>query len=319
MPSFNRTNAPDVYDTRPLWMSMLVYAQNPKSYTQLFYVSNEKAAHVDIIEFSALGRFRVKPEGTPITYDIPVQGQRRRVTHSTFALGTAMTHEAISDAQTSANGIAALDRQSDGLTRSQLHHEESLNWDLIRGSFTTTLGIDGVAVISTSHPYLKPPTPGAVRSNRLDPHLPVSYEGVEAMSIIFLNQQSTEGHFIGNDLDYGYLVVHTNKKYVAANIVDAKGRPGTTNLNDTNQVSRLGLSIVASPYLGSTPTEFEAWWLMGKKGSKTDPGNGWVYNSRETFRIRNSVDSDTGDKKWGGWYRGSAYNRQWENNAGSSL
>lgn len=318
MATLNRGQIPDVIDTRPLWISFLVWKQNPKSYTEIFYVSKESAAHVDILEFSSLGRFQTKPEGTPVVYDIPVQGLRRRVVHSTYALGTAMTHEAVSDAQTSSNGVAVLDRQSAGLTRSQLDHEERLNWDLLRASFTTATSIDGVAIISTSHGMLKPPTPGATRSNRLSPHVPLSYEGVEAASAIFLNQQSNEGHFIGNDLEGSAIVCHTNKKFVAGNIIDAKGRPETTNTYDTNQVAKLGLKVVASPYLGTTAAEFETWWIVGKKGSNSEPGNGFVFNSRETFRISNSTDADTGDRKWRGWYRGSSYNRQWESNVGST-
>lgn len=318
MPSFNRGQAPDIYDTRPLWISFLVWKQNKKSYTEVFYVSNENAAHVDILEFSSLGRFQAKPEGTPVVYDIPTQGRRRRVVHSTYALGTAMTHEAASDAQTSSNNIAVLDRQSAGLTRSQLDHEERLNWDQFRASFTTATSIDGVAVVSTAHGMLKPPTVGATRSNRLDPHVALSYEGVEALSIIFLNQTSNEGHFIGNDLEGAYIVSHSNKKFIVGNILDAKGRPGTLAPNDTNQISKLSLSSVASPYLGTTAAEFETWWIVGRKGNSSEPGNGFVFNNRESGRISNNTDPDTGDRKWRMWYRGSSYNRQWEGVAGSA-
>lgn len=312
MPVLNRGQIPDIIDTRPLWISFLMWKQNPKSYTEIFYVSNESDAHVDILEFSGLGRFQLKEEGTPVVYDIPVQGLRRRVVHSTFALGTAMTREAIADAK-----YNVLDRQSAALIRSQLDHEERLAWDLLRGSFTTSLSIDGVAIVSSSHGMLKPTTPGQTRSNRMTPFIPLSYEGLEALSLIFLNQIDNQGHFIGENLSTSAVVAHTNKTHVLNNILDAKGRPGTTNTYDTNQISRMGLKPVTSPYLGTTAAEFEAYWIVGGKGSNTETGNGLTFNSRETYRMTNSTDLDTGDRKWRGDYRASVHSRGWEKTAGT--
>lgn len=312
MPVLNRGQIPDIIDTRPLWISFFMWKQNPKSYTEIFYVSNEEDAHVDILEFSGLGRFQLKEEGTPVVYDIPVQGLRRRVVHSTFALGTAATHESVKDAK-----YNVIDKQSAALTRSQLDHEERLAWDLLRGAFTTSLSIDGVAIVSSAHGMLKPTTPGQTRSNRMTPFIPLSYEGLEAMTLIFLNQISNEGHFIGNDLNGSSIVCHTNKTHIANNIIDAKGRPGTTNTFDTNQIARMNLKVVASPYLGSTAAEFEAYFLAGPKGSSMETGNGLTFNSRETARITNSTDPDTGDRKWREWYRASTHSRGWEEMAGT--
>jgi len=309
MPALNRGSIPDVVDTRPLWLSFLLWKQNPKSYTALFYVSKESDAHVDIMEFSGLGQFQAKPEGTAVVYDIPVQGRRRRVVHSTYALGTAATHEAVADAK-----FNVIDRQTEALTRSQIDHEERLAWALIDASFTTGLSIDAVAIISTAHTMLKPRTVGQTLSNRLDPHIPVSYEGLEAASVMFLEQQSNEGHQIGQTLKGARVVCKSSKVHIANNIIDAKGRPGTTNTFDTNQIAKMSLSVEASPYL----TSAEAWWLMGAKGSSGSPGSGFVFNNRESFRITNSTDADTGDRKWRGWYRASVYNREWRENIGST-
>ena len=306
MPVLNRGAIPDIIDTRPLWLSFLLWKQNPKSYTALFFVSKEEDAHVDIIEFSGLGRFQTKPEGTPVTYDIPVQGRRRRVVHSTYALGTAMTREAVDDAK-----FNVLDRQSEALSRSQLDHEERLAWALLDASFTTGLSIDGTPIISTSHVALKT---GAVQSNQLSPHIPLSYEGLEAASVRFLQQQSNEGHFIGQNLKGATIVANVTKVHIANNIVEAKGRPGTTNTFDTNQIAKQGLSVEVSPYL----TSAEAWWLMGAKGTKGSPGNGFTFNNRAPYRMTNSTDADTGDRKWRGDYRASVFNREWRENVGST-
>lgn len=307
MAVLNRSQIPDVIDTRPLWISFLVWSQNKKSYTEIFRTKKESDAHVDIMEFSGLGRFALKPEGTPVTFDIPVQGVRRRVTHATYALGTAMTHEALEDAK-----FNVLDRQSEALQRSQLDHEERLAWshidDLYAG--TTHTGIDGAAVITTAHTALKT---GETLSNQVTPFLPVSIEALESATVIFLTQRSNEGHQIGNDLKGAMWATHTQNTHIVNTVLNTTGRPGT-DLNDINTVTNMGIRPVLSPYRTST----SSWELMGAKGTDSKPGNGFVFNSREGYRLSNNVDADTGDRKWRGRYRASTMNTEWREVVGST-
>lgn len=306
MPTFTSGQAPDIIDTRPLWLAFLKFRQNPESFKEVFAVEKANAAHVDLARFSGLGRFQTKPEGVPVAYDVPVQGARMRVTHSTYALGTAMTHEAVEDAR-----FDVLDRQTEALTRSAVDHRERLAWGLLDDSFAgaTHVTTDGLSIVNTAHLMLKPPTAGQTLSNQITPFVPLSTEGLESAVITLKTQLSEEGHQIGQDLPPRKLVVPTELIHVANNVIDAKGRPDSTNTYDINTISRFGISVVDSPYL----TDEQAWWLTSDK-EKT----GLVWNEREALSMSNNTDADTGDRKWRKWYRASVMCRQWQGIVGTT-
>jgi hypothetical protein len=306
MPTFNSGMAPDIFDTRPLWLSFLAFRQNPESFRELATVKKADAGHIDLARFSGLGRFQTKQEGVPVSYDIPVQGARMRITHSTYGLGTAMTKEAVDDAR-----FDVLDRQTEALSRSALDHRERLFWDLLNDAFAaaTHVTIDGLAICSTAHTMLKPPTAGQTLSNRIAPFVPLSTEGLETAIITLKTQLSEEGHQIGQGLPPRKLVVPTELIHVANNVLDAKGRPGTTNTYDINTISRFGITAVDSPYL----TEEQTWWLMSDKEK-----NGLVWNDRQSYTISNNTDADTGDRKWRATYRASVMCKEWQGIVGTT-
>src|SRR3990167_478498 len=306
MPVFNSGMAPDIFDTRPLMLAFLKFRQNPESFRELATVRKANAGHVDLARFSGLGRFQVKEEGVPVSYDIPVQGDRRRVTHATYALGTAMTHEAVEDAR-----FDVLDRQTEALARSALDHRERLFWDLLNDAFagSTHTTLDALAICHTAHTMLKPTTAGQTLSNRLTPFVPLSTEGLESMGIIFSTQLSEEGHQIGGSLKPKVLVVHAELEYVADNVLDAKGRPGTTNTYDVNTIAKHGLKVVASPHL----TEEQTYYLTAGKDQ-----SGLVWNDRQGYTMSNNVDADTGDRKWRALYRASVHCEEWRGIVGTT-
>lgn len=306
MAVFTRGQAPTVYDSRPVWMAFLAFQQNPESFRRVVRVMPSDKAFEDIARFSGLGRFQLKPEGQPVAYDIPVQGARRRVVHATYGLGTAMTREAKKDAR-----FDVLDRQTEALRRSGTDHRERLAWDLYDDSFAGArhTSIDAVAICSTAHDMLKPTTPGQTRSNRIDPFVPLSTEGLEAAIIILKTQISEEGHQIGQDLPPRMLICHTDNVHVANNVLEARGRPGTTNYHDINTISRFGIEPVDSPYLSSS----QAWWLSSDLES-----NGMVWNERESLTMSNNTDADTGDSKWRMMYRASVHSRRFEGIVGTT-
>lgn len=295
----NSQQIPDIIDSRPLEVMFHFYDQNPKSYTAIFETRNITKAFVDNIRFSGLGRFVTKEEGGAVTYDIPVQGERFRTTVGTFALGTQFTMEAMMDAQ-----FPVLDQQVNSLAMSQLDHEERLAWSAIADAFagaTTGLGIDGVSVVNTAHPLLKPPTPSiTTTSNQLSPGAPLGTETLEAMLIIFTNQISDEGHHIGKSLKPRWLVIPTSLMHVADTILGTEKRPGG-NLNDKNTLTKFGIESVASPYLNDIDTD--DFHLMASA-----PQNGWRFYSRLEPELTRSIDPETGNRKMREWYRANVGN-----------
>ena len=301
-------NYPDIIDSRPLRTFQMVNAQNPKSYTSLFTVVPVGKAFVDNIRFSGLGRFKTKLEGAAVQYDTPVQGQRMRTTMATFALGTQFTMEAIEDAQ-----FNVLERQVEALSRSQIDHEERLAWGGWSDSFdgnSTGIGIDNVSVISTVHPLLKPPTAAiTTTSNELAPGAALSTTSLEAMLIIMSTQISEEGHQIGASLVPRFLVVPSSLMHVAHTVLDTVGRPGG-DLNDINTLSRFNMQPIVSPYLDDVDTN--DFWI-----SAADTG--WEWYNRMSAEMTQSVDAETGNRKWRMWYRANIANVKHLNTVGSQV
>ena len=296
MAILNSQQIPDIVDSKPFEIFMMTHRQNPLSYTQLFQTKTVTRGHVDTLRFSGVGRFLTKNEGTPVQYDVPVQGQSTRTTISTFALGVQMTMEAQMDAQ-----FDVLDRQVEGLTRSRIDHEERLNWGLIGDMFdgsSTGIGLDGLSIVNTAHTLLKPPTAAlATQSNELSPGAPLDIDSLEAMLIIGETQLSEEGHQVGKSLRFRYLVVPSSLMHIAWTLLNTTGRPGG-DLNDANTLTKYNMVPVSSPYLNDIDTSDFS--IMAEKGQ-----NGLTYLSRMRATMSRSVDADTGNRKLRQMYRGN--------------
>lgn len=290
---------PDIVDSKPFTIFMLTNRQNPKSYPELFRTKTLTRGHEDNLRFSGVGRFVTKAEGTPVTYDVPVQGQPTRTTVSTFGLGVQSTMEAQMDAQ-----FNVLDRQVEGLTRSQIDHEERLSWGAIGDMFdgnSTGVGLDGLSVVNTAHTLLKPPTASlTTQSNELSPGAPLDIDSLEAALIIGETQVSEEGHQIGKSVKFTKLVVPSSLMHVAWSLLNTTGRPGG-NLNDPNTLTKYGMVPVSSPYLNDIDTN--DWSIMAGPGM-----NGWVFYSRMRSTMSRSIDAETGNRKMRVVYRANVAN-----------
>lgn len=294
MPILHSNQIPDILDSRPLEIFFLTNEQNPKSYPQLFRTKSITRAFEDNLRFSGVGRFITKPEGQAVQYDTPVQGQRTRTTVGTYALGVQMSMEAQMDAQ-----FDVLDRQVEGLTRSQIDHEERLAWGAVGDMFdglSTGVGLDGLSVVSTAHPLLKPPTPAiTTQSNELSPGAPLDITSLEAALILGETQLSEEGHQIGQSYRYRYLVVPSTLMHVAWTLLNTTKRPGG-DLNDSNTLTKYNMTPLSSPYLNDIDTS--DWSIQSEAGR-----NGWVFYSRMKPTFSRSIDSETGNRKIRQMYR----------------
>lgn len=85
-----------------LWPGMEVIwgldaKEYPAQYTDLFEVRKSSKNREELMSYVGTGLLSVKPQGQPIDFDSMRQGFRTRVSHVTYALGFAITHEAIAD------------------------------------------------------------------------------------------------------------------------------------------------------------------------------------------------------------------------------
>jgi hypothetical protein len=283
------------------------YALLPTIYDQLLNIVPSTRAMEDTFQVAGVGTFVLKPEGTPINYDDPVQSLRKRVVHSTYSLGFRVTMEMQDDDQ---HGIIA--KMPGDLGTSARDHKERLGHEIFNDAFAgaTYTGIpDGanarLALCAATHTLLKT---GATASNLLAPAVALTVSGLEAAVTNFRLTVDENGRQIV--LQPRTVFTHPNEEFNAAQILDSSQEPFTGD-NQINSVqgSRLGLTHLQSPYL----TDTDNWFLMADKSQHSLK---W-YNRMELTFDRSKA-SQTKDSLYDAMYRASVTFDDWRGIVGSA-
>ncbi len=278
------------------------FNQFPMRYTEINDMQTSQRAFEEAWEVSGLGPFALKAEGTPIPYDDPVQGNRTRVTHSTYALGTRQTMEAREDDRWDVMEAAVR-----ALARSERHSLEVLGHAVLNDAFAgaTYTGLDGVALCSAAHTSLKG---GGTRSNLVSPFVALSHAGLEAATNIARTQTDNQGHFV--PFNPTQLIVHPNNRHEAYRILESEFQPGSAD-NDVNTMrsSLTGMRAIDTPYLTDTGD-----WFLRQAMDRMGP----IFFTRKAGTPGSGVDMDTGDFKFTRHYRASVVTFRWENVIGAN-
>jgi len=284
------------------WVSFILFNEYKRidlQYTKLFKVESSDKAFEDAFKVAGLGTFVLKAEGSPITYDDPVQGPRRRITHSTYALGFRCTEEMMDDDQ---HGIVS--QMPKDLGDSLRDHQEQVAaqiWNLafVATSFTT---MDAQALCADTHVELRT---GNTVSNELTPGVALSHDGIESMLIQIHTTNNDQGRPIS--LTPKKLIVHPNNFYNARRLLESTQQPGSTE-NDINTLNRLGVEIVSYRYLTNT-----APWFIQSDEHKL------IWYNRKKPKMDSSTDAQTKDKLFDLRYRASVAPWDWFGVNGSTL
>lgn len=274
----NRALTPELLDVRDsVWTVFFKrLTQIQPQYSQVAKMETSNKAFEDTFKVAGLGTFQIKPEGHPISYDDPVQGPRKRVTHTTFALGFRVTEEARDDDQ---HGI--IRRMPEDLADSSLDHDEQIFWNVFNTAFVNTnfTTLDGQPLCDTAHVNLKT---GTTQTNELNPGVALSHAGLEdAMTILrtTLNDQDRP-----IQLNPQKLLVHPEDEWEAQRILETEFQPGG-DMNDINTMmsSRTGLMPMAVRYF----TDTDNWFITCSEHTIT-----W-YTRKE---LANDTNMDTQTK-----------------------
>ena len=306
MSTIFRSTLPDVYIAHLAELFWKTHDEHPTLYTKVARVMPSTKGYEDWFEMAGLGQFRLKPEGTPISTDAPVQGSRRRVTHSTFALAARRTLEAMADKR-----YDVIDQIPKDLAASGREHQELLFWSLLDNGFTTTVHvtIDGLALYSTAHPILKPKDPtAATASNRANPGIALGTAGLEAGITAMKLTKSREDRF--TPIEPKWLVYNPQQDHFAYQLLNAE-KEVLTNENQPNTVSRsrTGIQPLAVPWL----TDQEDWHLLADKSQHK-----LTYWNRMDLTYDTGTDMYTKDEVDDAMYRASVAPMDWRGVYGSS-
>ncbi len=270
----------------------------------MFETKPSKKAYEDRLRIAGLGTFQVKPEGTPVAFSDPIEGTRRRVIHSSYALGFRVTKESFADDQWD-----IIQQMPADLGDSGRDHQERIAWDLINDGFAGNrhTGLDGLSLFNTAHTRLRPEL--GTQSNSLSPAVQLSQTGLETIMTLAMTTQSEEGRYV--DLDQSLLVIEPTEAHNAFVLLDTAKKPGSSDSDSSTVVStRSGLTALATPFKTAT----RSWSVHARPGK-----NSLQWNSREDMDFDRAKDADTFDMKFYGFYRASVQFSEWRNNWGSNF
>lgn len=280
--AWTRGLTPELYEKVSARLVYQTFEQQKQHYPDIFNIDSTDMAFVDSFGMAGFGLFSLKPEGTAVNFDDPVQGDRKREVALTFALGFRWTDEAQEDEQ-----YGMLSKFTADLGMSANYSQDLYAFTMVNDLFTgaTFLGNpegDGTrrALISTAHVPLR--NPGTTQSNRLNPGVALSEAGLQSAILLFRLTQSEEERYVNNEPDQ--LVVHEENEFLAHKLLESE-KVIDSNDNTINYVARLGIRIKRAPLI----TDTDSWFIQGKKHDMR-------WTNRRKLSSRSGTDTLTGDK-----------------------
>lgn len=252
------------------------YEMIPTQWSEVFDKGSSKMALERTSMVRYLGPAALKNDGGATTFDNGA-GDRfiYNQVHQQIGLGYSITSNAIADNlyKTQFNPMNL------GLTDSFAQTKEILGANVLNTAqtFNASVGGDGVALCSVSHPF-----DGGNNANTFSVQLDLNEGSLESATIAIRNFKSQAGLKIfarGRKL-----IVPKELEYTASRILFSELRPNTAN-NDINALRQQGAlpeGFVTSDFLTST----FAWFIRTDK-------TGLNYLEREPFEIDMQVDPIT--------------------------
>jgi len=271
----------------------------PTFFTRIFNIETSSRAFEDMLRAAGLGTMVLKPEGTPVSYDDPVQGARVRTVFLTFALGFRVTMEMSEDEE-----YRVIARMPEELADSTADHRERVAHEVLNTAFVTTsfTGLDGAALCG-NHTNLKT---GTVQSNSLTPAVGLSVSAMQSLLTAFETFTNESDRFVA--MRPATLLVPPALHYAAAEILKSQERPDTTDrATNTVSTSQTGVDYISDLYL----TDPDNYFLIAAKGQ-----HDLTWWNRKSPTKAMSVDTDTYDMKWNIHYRAQAAFYDWRGTMG---
>lgn len=245
--------------------------------------------YFDDLQVASLGTFGEKPEGQPIQYDIPVEGNTVRYTPYTFGLGFRITEEMQED-----DLYGVMVKMTRQLSMAAMHQMEVQAHRLLNNAFATAggtghtaAGFDALALCSTAHLLLR----GGTRANRAATDLDLSVTAIEQAIDLFETWVNHSN--MPTPMKPNLLIIPPQLKWVAKEITESELKPYTGN-NEINPLGGEGLRYMVCHYL----TDADSWFLLSPKAQHDL--NVWM---RREPRFAVGDDFDTGDAKAKGTFR----------------
>lgn len=269
---------------KALWPGMRAfwgrqYSEHPQEWSQIFDTESSEKAYEEDAEVTGFGLAPIKTQGGAVSYDTETQGQTKRYTHVTYALGYIVTRDEMDD-----NLYEVVSkRRIKALAFSIRQTEEIVGANVLNRAFNSSYtGGDSKELCATDHP-----TVDGTQSNELATAADLSEASLEDLIIQIMEAKNSRGLRIS--LMPKKLIVPPALAFDAERILNSTLQSGTAN-NDTNAVKSMGLikgGAVVNHYL----TDADAWFLQ------TNAPNGLTRFNRRATEFRQDNDFDTENAK----------------------
>ena len=190
------------------------------------------------------------PDGTPVTYTSGGVLYVARYIYRVYGLAFALTKVLVEDG----DHISIGQTYSRHLAQSMIETKETLASNILNLSFNSNyVGGDGVALISTAHPYA-----GGTYSNQLTTAAALSQTSLEQALIQIRTAFDDAGKRIR--LNPERLVISPQNMFQAEVILKSVLRTGNAN-NDINPIVSMGM-LSAGAHIVTRLTSSTAWWIQ---------------------------------------------------------
>lgn len=246
----------------------------PQQWVGCYEERSSEKAYEEQVEISGLGYAPSKPEGSPVLFGKLDQGGTSRATHKVYAYGIAITEEAFEDGRYAE--VAKFRGEAVGKALANTKNVEAML--PFNEAFTTNRDLDGVPLISASHPLAN----GGTDSNLISSAL--TEKALEDMVIRAKNlvQQDGTPMIVMPKM----LVVPIALEFAATKILESQLQSDSAN-NTINALKFMGSipSMKSNRFL----TDNDAFFLM------TDVPGAVFYNRRE-LRVEDDNEFSTSNK-----------------------
>lgn len=260
--------------------------QSPMIREKLLQVLSSDRDIAQVASIHDVPLFRQMQENEEYTYGRGKQGASKTYTHLKWGLGVSISEEAMEDGKF--NMIADQVRK---LAKSGKVTQEINGISLFNNAFTTTVGSDGLAILSNAHTLPS----GGTFSNVLSTPADLSPTMVDELLTGFSTQFVGDTGIVYGGIQPKYLLVHESQKRYAAEILKSDLRADTAD-NNMNSLKQSNIEILSSPYL----TDEDATILLADPSQHG--GKIWV---RKALGQANKAEFDTDTIKYKASFRES--------------
>jgi hypothetical protein len=256
------------------------YNNYENEHAEIYDTESSDRAFEEEVMLSGFATAPVKTEGAGVAYDNAQEVYTARYTHETIALAFALTEEAVED-----NLYASLaGRYTKALARSMAQTKQIKAAGILNGAYTTSIGGDGVPLLSASHPSVGGPD----LRNVLQVPADLSETALEQALIDISAFTDERGLKIA--VQGLKLVIPKELQFTADRILKSTLRVGTAD-NDINAIKNMGMlpqGYTVNHYL----VDPDLWFI------KTDAPNGMKMFQRVNMKTGFEGDFDTGNVKY---------------------